>query len=185
VTLLVATLFTVVLVVAAEPIIQLFGGSAFDAAIPVLRIQAFALLGASLTQAWIQGVVAVRGQRALVAVNVVALVSIIVLGAALIPPLGAKGASLAAVAGETILALAMLVALVRTRRSLLPDFGYVPRVALAGGVAAAAMLVPVPAAVQGVIAALVYIVAAWALRAIPVEVLHAFLRRDPVDAGAA
>ncbi|HEY3188811.1 MAG TPA: polysaccharide biosynthesis C-terminal domain-containing protein, partial [Solirubrobacteraceae bacterium] len=156
-------------------------GDAYGAAVPVLRIQALALIGASMTQAWILGIIAVGAQRALVAVNVVALVSVAVLGAALIPPLDAKGASLAAVAGETILALAMVVALTRARPALAPDLRYVPRVALAAGVALACALIPAPAVVQAALAAAVLVAVAWVVRAVPVELVGALLRRDPAE----
>ena len=79
VTLLIAALFTVVLVIAAEPVIEVFAGSGYEEAVPVLRIQALALLGASMTQAWILGIVAVGAQRMLVAVNVLAVASVAVL----------------------------------------------------------------------------------------------------------
>jgi O-antigen/teichoic acid export membrane protein len=177
VTLLLAGLFVVALVVAAEPIIDVFGGSEYEDAVPVLRIQAFALLGASMTQAWVLGLVAVEARRALVAVNILALASVAVLGAVLIPPLGANGASAAAVAGETILAIAGLVALVRARRALRPDGGYVPRVALALTAGLLCVLLPTPAAVDGVVGCIAFVAVAWLARAIPVEVVDAFVRR--------
>jgi O-antigen/teichoic acid export membrane protein len=179
VTLVVAGLFTVVLFVAAEPIILVFGGSDFDAAVPVLQIQAFALLGASMAQAWILGVIAVGAQRSLLVVNTIALGSLAVLGAALIPTLEADGASLAAVIGETILAASMLVALVRARPGARPDARYVPRVLVAIGLGLACALIPVAPVVQGLLAATVYVLASLALRTVPIEVAHALLRRDP------
>jgi O-antigen/teichoic acid export membrane protein len=179
VTLLLAALFTVVLVVGAEPVIRIFAGSGYEEAVPVLRIQALALLGASMTQAWILGVVAVGAQRMLVVVNVLALASVGVLGAALIPPLDAQGASLAAVLGEAILAVAMIVALARARPALTPDLRYVPRVALASGVALCCLLLPAPALVQAGVAAVVLVGVAWCVRAVPAELVGALVRRDP------
>jgi len=184
VTLLVAALFALVLVVGAEPIIAVFAGDQYADAVPVLQIQAFALVGAAMTQAWIQGVIAVGEQRALVAVSVLALVSVGVLGAGLIPPLDARGASLAAVAGETILAAAMLVALVRVRPALRPDWRPLPRVALAFGLGLACLALPLPPVVEAALAALVFAGAALVLRVVPGEVLAALLRRDPPDVPA-
>lgn len=175
VTLLVACGFVVLLVVGAEPIIAVFGGPGYDEAVPVLRIQALALLGASMTQAWIQGVVAVGAQRSLIAVNVVALGGVLVFGLALIPAAEAQGAAVAAVAGETLMALAMLRALVRARPELRPDFRFAWRVLVAAGLALLPLVLPVAGAVQGVLAACVYAVAALALRAVPVEVIRAFI----------
>jgi O-antigen/teichoic acid export membrane protein len=175
VALLVGIGFVVVLVVAAEPIIRLFGGPGFEAAAPVLRIQALALVGASLTQTWIQGLVAVKAQRALVVVNAIALGSVLVLGAALIPTLDAKGASIAAALGEAIMALAMLRALVRARPALRPNFGFTWRVGLAGAISLLPLLLPIAPAVRGVLTAALYCVAALLLRAVPLEVFHAFM----------
>lgn len=180
VTLLVACAFVVVLVVAAEPIIAVFGGSGYEEAVPVLRIQALALLGASMTQAWTQGVVAIGAQRSLVAVNVVALGSVAVFGAALIPTLDAEGAAIAAVCGEAVMAVAMLRALVAARASLRPDFRFAWRVLAAGGLSLLPLLLPVAPAIRGVLTAVVYAGAALALRAVPVEVLKAF---TPAAAG--
>ena len=140
-------LFCVILVVGAEPIIHVFAGASYDKAIPVLRIQAFALLGGSLTQAWLYAVVAVRGERSLVVVNAIALASVAVLGAILIPTAHAIGASAAAVAGETIMALAVATALTRFRPQLRPSAAHVGRLLLATGVGLLAALLPIPPAV--------------------------------------
>jgi O-antigen/teichoic acid export membrane protein len=180
VTLLVATGFVVILVVAAEPIIRVFGGPGYEGAVPVLRIQALALLGASMTQAWIQAIVAVEAQRALVAVNALALGSVLVLGGIFIPTLDAQGAAIAAACGEAIMAVAMLRALVRARSGLRPDLRFAWRVLLAGGIALLPMLLPIAPAVEGVLAAALYVGTAFLLRAVPVEVIGALLpRRRP------
>jgi O-antigen/teichoic acid export membrane protein len=175
VTLLVAVGFVVILVVAAEPIIAVFGGNGYEGAVPVLRIQALALIGASLTQAWIQAIVAVQAQRALVAVNALALGSVLVLGAVFIPTLDAQGAAIAAACGEAIMAAAMLRAMVRARGGLRPDLTFSWRVLLAGAVALLPMLLPIAPALEGALAVLVYAGVAFALRAVPVEVIGALV----------
>jgi O-antigen/teichoic acid export membrane protein len=182
-TLLMAGLFAVVLVVGAQPIIAVFGGAGYHAAIPVLRIQAFALLGASMTQGWVLGVVAVGAQRTLVIVNLFALVFLAAVGAVLIPLLSAQGASAAAVAGETALAGATIIALVRARPALRPAWGYVPRVGAAIAAGLLCALLPAPAAIDAVVAAVAFVAVAAALRAVPVELLDA-LRRQAADAEA-
>jgi O-antigen/teichoic acid export membrane protein len=178
-----AGLFAVVLVVGAQPIIAVFGGAGYHAAIPVLRIQAFALLGASMTQGWVLGVVAVGAQRTLVIVNLFALVFLAAVGAVLIPLLSAQGASAAAVAGETALAGATIIALVRARPALRPAWGYVPRVGAAIAAGLLCALLPAPAAIDAVVAAVAFVAVAAALRAVPVELLDA-LRRQAADAEA-
>jgi O-antigen/teichoic acid export membrane protein len=175
--LLVAALFIVVLEIGAEPIVRIFGGEDFLGAVPVLRWQALALIGATLTQAWVLGVVAVDAQRALVWVNGVGLATVAILGFSLIPPFEAQGASVAAALGEAALAVATLTALVRARPALRPALHNVPRVALAAGLATLLVLSPLPDAVDAVLGAGVFLGAAWLLGAVPAELAGALLRR--------
>ena len=140
VALLISLGIALVLAFAAEPIVLLLGGEEYTAAGPVLSIQAFALVGAFMTQVWALALVAIRRQRELVAVNLVALATVLILGLTLIPAFEAKGGAVAAVVGEMVLATSLLVMLVRARPALRPVLGYVWRLALAGGVAAGVTL---------------------------------------------
>jgi O-antigen/teichoic acid export membrane protein len=166
-----------VLAVGAAPIVELLGGSAYADAASVLRIQSVAIAAAFMTQLGTFGLVAVREQRALVLVNVLALVTVLGLGCTLIPLLEADGAALAASIGETLLALAAMAMLVRARPALRPDLRYVPRLLLAAALGGACVLLPVPDAVATVLAAGVYVAVAWLLRAVPVELMEAMVRR--------
>ena len=166
-----------VLAVGAAPIIDVLGGHAFADAASVLRIQSLAIAAAFMTQLGTFGLVAVRQQRALVLVNVLALVTVLALGCTLIPLLEADGAALAASIGETILAVASIAMLVRARPALRPDLRYVPKLLLAAGLGGACVLLPLPDAVAAVLAAGVYAAVAWLLRAVPVELLEAMVRR--------
>jgi O-antigen/teichoic acid export membrane protein len=177
VTLLTAVAIVVVLIVAAKPILQALGGSEYDQAADVLRIQAFALLGAFMTPIWVTGLVAIRRQRALVLTNCVALVTVLVLGISLIPVLDAKGAAIAAVVGELVLAATTATMLMRARPSLRPPFGRLARVLAAGaGGAAAGLLLPIGDVAGAAVAIVVFTAAAFALRAVPLELLHALRR---------
>lgn len=175
--LLVALGLSLVLVVGAEPIILLLGGSEYADAASVLRIQSIAIAGAFMTQLGTFGLVAVHGQRALVLVNALALATVLVLGCTLIPLWQADGAALAASAGEVVLAVAALAMLVRLRPALLPDLRYVPKLLLAAGAGGLCVLLPVPAALATVLAVAVYAAAAWLLKAVPLELLEALVRR--------
>lgn len=163
--------------IAADPIVKILGGSQYADAAPVLRIQIFALVGASLTQVWTLGLVAVDRQRALVVTNGIALLAAITYGLILIPPLDAKGASIAAACGELTLALANLFMLVRARPALRPDPRFLWRLLLSAALGAACALLPVPPLVAGAIAALVFLTAAYATHALPREVLIELTRR--------
>lgn len=177
VALVVAFFIAVGTTVAAEPIVRILGGARYAAAGPVLRVQCWALVGASLTQVWSLGLVAVGRQRSLIVSNSVALVLAIILGIVLIPPLHAQGASIAAVAGELGLAAANLTMLVRARPSARPHAARALRACAAAGIGVACVLLPFPRLVDGIIAALVFAGVAVAVRAVPSEVTHALLRR--------
>lgn len=171
-----------VLVVGAEPIVELLGGSAFAEAADPLRIQSVAIAGAFLTQVGTVGLIAIQRQRQLVLVNLVALVVVLVLGFTLIPVWGANGAALAASLGEVVLAVTALAMLARVRPDLRPSLGYVPKLVAAAGVAGACVLLPLPAVVQTVFAVVVYGGLAFALRAVPAELLGALPVRRALDA---
>jgi O-antigen/teichoic acid export membrane protein len=177
VTLLTAVAIVLVLVIAAAPILDVLGGSKYDQAADVLRIQAFALLGAFLTQVWVTGLVSIRRQRALVLTNCVALATALVLGASLIPVLDAKGAAISAVIGELVLAATTATMLVRARPSLGPPIGRLARVLAAGAAGGAVGLaLPIGDIAGAAVAVVVFAAAAFALRAVPFELLHALRR---------
>jgi O-antigen/teichoic acid export membrane protein len=177
-TLLAAGAVVIVLCVAAEPIVVILGGDAYRAAAPVLQIQAFALLGASMTQVWTYGLIALHKQRSLILMNAIALAAILVLGLTLIPLWDAKGAALAASIGETILAGSALVFLVRARPTLRPETAYVWKLLVAGAVATGIALIPgVPIVATTVVALAAYVGVAFLLGAVPLELVHAFRRR--------
>lgn len=176
----VVALFIVVgLVVAADPVVRILGGVKYAAAGPVLRIQICALIGASMTQVWSLGLVAARRQRALIVTNGLALAMALVLGLVLIPPLHAKGAAIAAVAGELMLAAANLFMLVRARPLVRPRIGMPLRALVAAGLGLLCALLPLPALVDGVLASGAFALAAILFRALPREVIVALLRREP------
>ena len=177
--LLISVLLVLLLYFGAVPVIAILGGAQYAEAAPVLQIQSFSLLGAFLTQVWILGLIAIRRSSALFVMNVVALVCVIAAGALLIPPLGAEGAAIAALVGESALALVAGVLLVRARRDLMPGFGQVVRILLAGVVGGCAGLLfggAVPA-VAAVVAGLVFVGAAFAFRAVPMELVDALRAR--------
>jgi O-antigen/teichoic acid export membrane protein len=179
VTLLAAVVIVLVLVIAAQPILDVLGGSQYDQAADVLRIQAFALVGAFLTPVWVTGLVSIRRQRALVLTNCIALGTAVVLGATLIPALDAKGAAISAVVGELVLAATTATMLARARPSLRPQLGRFARTLAAGGAGAAAgLLLPIGAVAGAAVAVIVFAGAAFALRAVPLELLHALGRPD-------
>jgi O-antigen/teichoic acid export membrane protein len=163
-------------VVLASPVIDLLFPDFADAA-PILRIQAFALLPVFLAQAWTLGLVALRRQRSVAVGNALALGAVLVLGLVLVPAFGTTGAAVAGVVTESVLAVALFVALLRLEPEVAPRlrFAWRPLVAVA-----AAAVVPLALDVSGwieaAIVAPVFLAVALLVRAVPPEVLHAFRR---------
>jgi hypothetical protein len=103
---------------------------------------------------------------------------LVVLGLVLIPAWGIEGAATAAVIADALLAGLLLLAIVRARRAIAPDLRFAWKVAVAGGLAASAALVPVSPWIQVVLATIAYAAVVAALRLTPPEVVDALpLRR--------
>ena len=161
----------IAIAIVAEPVIEILGGAEYLDAAPVLRIQVFALIGFFLNQAWATVLISIGAQRRIAISNAIALASLFALGLALIPPYGIEGAAIAAVVADALLAGLLFVAIKRARRGVEPDMAFAWRAVLAGGVAAAAVLLPGSLPwVELVVASVVYWCAAGALRLIPSEV---------------
>jgi O-antigen/teichoic acid export membrane protein len=168
---------TVSLVVAAPFVIAVLGGSAYAPAVPVLRLQALALLAGFMAATWSYSLLSLRMHGELLRVTLAALLVSIVLSAALVPSLGADGASIASAACEFAAAGGYLLALARGRARMRPRLARMPRVALAGAVALGALAMPVPSIVSWVVASAVYLALLVAFKAYPEELLHVLLRR--------
>jgi O-antigen/teichoic acid export membrane protein len=116
--------------------------------------------------------------------NAMALGTVVVLGRIFIPLVGAQGAALAAVVGETVLATTGYLLLIRALPNLKVSLRCVPRIATAAacgvGVAAVAGLAPLPSAV---LATMAFLLLAGALGAVPRELLELLPRRGGQSSG--
>ena len=165
------------LIVVAPFAIKVIAGDKFDPSVPVLRIQALALIGTFLVATWGFALLALRQHRVLIYTNVAAMILAAVATIVLGPALGAKGGALATTITEWVLPILYLIAMLRVRPDLRPKLAVVPKALVAGGVAAAVALVPgLPSALGTVVAAIVYLGLLFALRAVPAEVVHAIPR---------
>jgi O-antigen/teichoic acid export membrane protein len=97
-------------------------------------------------------------------------------GAVLIPTAGARGAAVAAVIGEASLAVFVYLALRRASTNLAPTMGLVPRVVVASLPAFAVLVLPVPWEVRLIGSVAVFAIVAFAIRAVPKELVHALRR---------
>jgi O-antigen/teichoic acid export membrane protein len=172
--LLIAALLVVGIVILAEPGIRLVGGEEYIGAVPVLRIQALALIPVFLVQTWQLGLIAGRAQRAMAFANGLALVLVLALGLAFIPSGGAEAAAWVAVAAETGLALFLWIALHRTSPAGAPNLRSIWKVAVAAGLAVGAGYLLRDSPVVGACVATVVLVAVAILtRAVPLDLYHA------------
>jgi O-antigen/teichoic acid export membrane protein len=162
------------LVVGAEIAIDVVAGSEFEPAVDVLRIQGAALLATFLLATGSYALLSLARYRALVTVNALALVVSAVLTLTLAPTLGAEGAAIATLCGESVLAVASGIAVVRAHRDLRPSFQALPATLLAAACGAALALVPsLPDLARVMLAAAGYGAVLAALGAIPAEVREA------------
>jgi O-antigen/teichoic acid export membrane protein len=172
-------LLVLVTIVLAEEAIVLLGGEDYRDAAPILRVLAFALLGVFVSQVLTLGLVSLHRQRYVAFANAAALALVVVLGAALVRAYEGIGGAAAAVVTEATLALLLLAVLVRLEREVAPMLGLLPRIVVAGVAASLVALLPVTAWVAAPLAAVAFLGAGFALRAIPPEVLPA-LRGKPL-----
>jgi O-antigen/teichoic acid export membrane protein len=158
--------------------IDVVAGADFDPSADVLRIQSLALLATYLLAVWSFALLSLALYRAILVANVIALVVSLALTLVLGHAYGADGAAVATVCGETALAAAYGVALYRGRPDLRTSLEIVPRVGAAVLLASAVLLVPgLPEAIQLVVVAAVYTLAAYVLGAVPAEVTQALRPR--------
>jgi len=175
---LIASAYLVIaVVVLAEPLIRILGGSDYVGAASILRIQSFALVALFVGQVAQLGLIAVGRQRGLAVANGVALVLVLALGLGLIPPFAETGAAVAAVVAETALAMMLLIALRHADPTLFPSFRFAWKIACAVALALPILLAPIPAAAQIVAASAIYAAVIWLTRAVPMEIVDAFARR--------
>jgi O-antigen/teichoic acid export membrane protein len=169
---------TLSLVVAAPFVVEVIGGKSFGPAVPVLRLQAIALLGGFLAATWSYTLLSLHMHGALLRVTLAGLVASIALSAALVPSMGAEGASIASAVCEFVVAAGYLLALTRSHAKLRPSLALLPRAVLAAGAGACALLLPVPSIAQWAVASVAYLGLLGALRAFPAELLHLLPRRN-------
>ncbi len=173
---IVGTYVTISLVVAAPFVIAVLGGPEFAAAVPVLQLQAVALLGGFLAGTWSYALLSLREHGSLLRVTGVALFASIVFSLALVPSLGARGASIASAGAEFVAAGGYLLALVRGHSHLRPSFGVVPKIVLAGAIALVSLVLPIPSVGQWAIASVLYLGVLALARAFPHELLDVLMR---------
>lgn len=170
---------TLSLVVAAPFVVEVLGGSSFAPAVPVLRVQALALLGGFLGTTWSYTLLSLRMHGALLRVTLAGLVVSVAVSVALVPSMGAEGASLAAVVSEFLVAGGYMFALIRSHRHLRPGVSAIARVGLASALAISVLLIPLPSIVLWAIASVIFVGLLALMRVFPEELMQVLVRRPP------
>ncbi len=161
----------------AQFAIDVVAGPGFEDSVPVLRLQGIALVTSFLVATWSFGLLSLQRYRELLIAN--ALAAVVAAGATfgLEPSLGAEGAAIATVLGEAVLCVAYVIALTRADRRLRPRLAFLWKVALAAAIGALAGLLPVHSLIAALLGGAVYVGVLFALRAVPMELVHALRRR--------
>jgi O-antigen/teichoic acid export membrane protein len=172
-----ACYLVVIVVIVAEPALDLLGGPQYRHAAPVLRIQVFALIPVFFGQVCQIALVSIRRATTQAVANAVGLVLVLLLGLVFVPLYGATGGAIAALVAECALTVVLFVLLARCDPLLQPRLGFLWKVALAGGLAGLVLLLPsVPRFAAACAATGIYVVALVLTRAVPREVVDAFGR---------
>lgn len=162
----------------AEIAIDVVAGSEFAPAVPVLQILGAALLTTFLGVTGGLSLVSLHRHVALLVGNLAALSALVVVTAALVPAVGAKGAAVAMLVADCVLVSIYAVILFGSRR-IRYDAKLVPRIALAASLAGALAVLPLGGLALVLTATVVYWAVLFVIRGVPGEVIDALLRREP------
>ncbi len=157
----------------AQFVIHVVAGKSFAGAAGVLQIQGAAMIASFVLTGWSFALLSLQRHRAILAANGAAFVASCALTLVLAGSHGARGAAVATLCGETVLAVGLLVALLRGHPELRPKLGVAAKVAVATAPAAVLALVPDITSLERALAALAaYGLALLALRAFPAELFE-------------
>jgi O-antigen/teichoic acid export membrane protein len=167
---LLGVLFALILATGAQPIMLALGGKQYLGAATALRIQGLALITVFISAAWNTTLIGMGRTRALAICSLIAVVAVAVFGGAFIPMWQAKGAAIAAVAADVVFCGSIYVFIRRGGAAGAFTAGPFVRIALCAvpGVLVA-VVGPLPAAINCVIAASAYVLLAGLLAALPPE----------------
>jgi O-antigen/teichoic acid export membrane protein len=176
---------TLCVLVGAPLGIKVVAGPKFLPSVGVLEIQGLAIVTTFLVATFGFALLSLELYGVLLRSNAVAVVIATVVAVVLIPSHGAHGAAVAPTAAEAVLAAAYAFGLGRYDKRLRVSLRrIVPRVALAGALAAGAAYAATGSSlVRLMIVTFVYFTVALAVRAVPFELWNAVMRRRPEPTG--
>jgi O-antigen/teichoic acid export membrane protein len=179
ISLLVGSGLALATLIGAPLAIDIVAGKQFEPSVDVLRVQAAALLPSFVFGVWGFALLALARYRGLLIANGVALLASAALTLGLGSAYGAFGAAFATLVGDTCLAIGYAIVLMRGHPEFRVSLELVPRVAVACGVAACSVLLPLPVVLQLTLTVVAYVAVVFALKAVPEEIPEALgLRRE-------
>jgi O-antigen/teichoic acid export membrane protein len=177
-TLIAGVLLVLVTVRAAEPVMVLIGGHAFQSAGAVLRIQVGTLVFLALDQIWAASLLALGRQRELIVTNAIALVGVAAFAAVLVPAYKAIGGAEASVLGELLLACLIYWRLSRAAGRVMVSTAFAVRLIAAAAVGSIALVVPgLPDLAAAALSGLLFLGTGQLIGLIPKEI------HDAIDLG--
>jgi O-antigen/teichoic acid export membrane protein len=159
-------------VLGAEAIIAIINGPQYAGAADALRIQGAVLFVTFVLATWGFTLLALHRHRAMVLTNIASLVSTAAVVSVLAATMGAVGAAIGTVVGESVLAVGYLWALTRGRPDLRPPLRAAGRSLLAAGAAlGAGALLGLGPVVDTAVALALFALLLVVFRAVPAELL--------------
>jgi O-antigen/teichoic acid export membrane protein len=164
-------------------VIDVVAGRSYAGATPVLQILGVAMIASFVLAGWSFGLLSLHRHAGLLLANAIALAVSCLLTLLLAGAHGARGAAVATLCGEVVLAVGLLAALVRGRPELRPRLSVLVKVLVAAAPAAVLATVPdLPSLVRALLALAVYAIVILLTRAVPAELLE--LARPSRGSGA-
>lgn len=170
--------FAACAILGASPAISVLAGQALEPSVPVLRIQAATLLLSFVSTACVFVLLSVERYRGLLSASLVALVTTVAAALVLVPPHQAIGGAIAAALGESVLSIALAVALFGSEPDLRPSLRFVPGALAAAGLASGVpLLLSLPDIANVAAFAMVYVAVLSVTGGVPWELRHALVER--------
>jgi O-antigen/teichoic acid export membrane protein len=157
----------------AEFMIAVVAGHKFAASAEVLQIQGMALIATFLLAGWSYALLSLKQYKGLLLANLAAFATSVSLTIVLAGSHGARGAAVATICGESVLAVGSLLALLHTSVELRPKLAVLAKVALAATPAVALALdSSLPSLPRVLLVLSVYASLIALTRALPAELLE-------------
>jgi O-antigen/teichoic acid export membrane protein len=169
--LLLGTWMAMCCAVGAQFAIDVLAGSEAQPAVEILRIQGLTLIATGVAVAAGYALLTLRRYKAMLWMNAAALAGSVVLTLVLVPSMGARGAALATLGAESVLAVGVLIVLLRARPELRRGLAGAPLIlAVAGAAAAVGLLTGLPSLVGLIVANVAFVAGLVLVRRFPPEI---------------